>query len=69
MVDRAFFVTFIDPPAMTETVIAAIAEIHGEHLAFLDSRGKLAALFMLELVKSWNVLPLSRAPQQISPLR
>jgi hypothetical protein len=38
-------------------VTAASAEIHGEHLVLLDSTGKLAALFLLEIVESWSELP------------
>jgi hypothetical protein len=37
----------------TQLVIASSAEIHGEHLAFLKADGRLAALFVLEIVKSW----------------
>jgi hypothetical protein len=33
---------------------AATVEMHGEHLAFLTAKGKLAALFVLETVESWN---------------
>jgi hypothetical protein len=35
-------------------VSAATVEIHGKHLAFLTEKGKLAALFLLDLVESWN---------------
>jgi hypothetical protein len=35
-------------------VRAAKVEMHGEHLAFLTANGKLAALFMFEIVESWN---------------
>jgi hypothetical protein len=28
--------------------------MHGEHLAFLTAKGKLAALFLFEFVESWN---------------
>ena len=35
-------------------VRAATVEIHGEHLSFLTAKGKLAALFLLDLVESWN---------------
>jgi hypothetical protein len=35
-------------------VIAASAEIHGEHLVFLRSDGRLAALIVLEIVESWS---------------
>jgi hypothetical protein len=35
-----------------DLVIAASAEIHGEHLIFLRSDGSPAALFVLEIVQS-----------------
>jgi hypothetical protein len=35
-------------------VAALIIEVYGEHLMFLDSEGKLAALFSLEIVESRN---------------
>jgi len=35
-------------------VIAASAEIHGEHLVFLRSDGSLAALFVMEIVENWH---------------
>jgi hypothetical protein len=57
MVDQTYLVTFKQPDAMAESVIAATAEIQGAHLIFLDAKGKLAALFLLELVQSWNILP------------
>jgi hypothetical protein len=38
------------------TVIASTVEIHDEHLIFCDSEGKLAALFLLEVVESWSEL-------------
>ena len=28
--------------------------MHGEHLVFLTAKGKLAALFLLDVVESWN---------------
>jgi hypothetical protein len=37
-------------------MIAASAEFHGEHIALLNSRGKLVALFLMEIVESWSVL-------------
>jgi hypothetical protein len=58
MVDQTYLVTFEQPDVMTESVIAATAEIQGAHLIFLDAKGKLVALFLLELVQSWIVLPL-----------
>jgi hypothetical protein len=31
-------------------------EFHGEHIALRNSKGKLAALFLMEMVESWSVL-------------
>jgi hypothetical protein len=42
-------------------VIAASAEIHGEHLVYLRLDGSLAALFMLENVESWSEFDLYKA--------
>jgi hypothetical protein len=44
------------PGLALQHVDASRFEIHGEHLVFVDSEGKLAALFLMELVQSWNVL-------------
>jgi hypothetical protein len=38
--------------------VAASAEIHGKHIALLDSKGKLAALFLTEAVESCSESPL-----------
>jgi hypothetical protein len=35
-------------------VRATTVEVHGNHLVFLTEKGKLAALFLLDLVESWN---------------
>jgi len=35
-------------------VRATTVEVHGNHLVFLTGKGKLAALFLLDLVESWN---------------
>jgi hypothetical protein len=35
-------------------VLAVRAEIQGEHLVLLNSEGKLAAIFLLEVVESWS---------------
>jgi hypothetical protein len=44
------------PSGALQHVTAVTAEIHGEHLAFLNSEGRLEALFLMEIVESWNVL-------------
>jgi len=53
MIDKTFLVRFKPPALSTQPVIAAIAEIRGEHLVLLNAEGKLAALFLLDLVESW----------------
>jgi hypothetical protein len=35
---------------------AASFEIHSDQLAFLNSRGELLVLFLLESIESWNEL-------------
>jgi hypothetical protein len=37
-----------------QRVRAATFEIHGEQLVFLTAKGKLAAVFSLDVVESWN---------------
>jgi hypothetical protein len=36
------------------SIFAARVEIAGEHLVFMSPHGELAALFLLDLVESWN---------------
>lgn len=38
-------------------VIASTVQIYGDHLVFADSKGKLGALFLKDLVRSWKLLP------------
>ena len=56
MTDRAYLVRFKPPEIGLQIVIASRAEFHGEHIVLLDSEGKVAALFMIEMVESWSVL-------------
>jgi hypothetical protein len=35
-------------------VRAIKVEVHGNHLVFLTEKGKLAGVFLLDLVESWN---------------
>jgi hypothetical protein len=39
-----------------QIVIATRAEFDGEYIALLNSKGKLAALFLMEMVESWTIL-------------
>ncbi len=57
MTEKTYVVRFKDPQLGIQPVIAASAEIHGEHIALLNSKGKLAALFLTEVIESWSELP------------
>ena len=54
MNDKTYLIRFKRPDLNPHLVIAASAEIHEEHLAFLRSDGKLAALCVMEIVESWS---------------
>jgi hypothetical protein len=56
MADKTYLVRLKHPSEVLQRVAASRFEINGEHLVFVDSEGKLAALFLMELVQSWNVL-------------
>ena len=54
MTDKTFLIrfklaTYLSP----RPVLAARAQIQGEHLVLLNSEGKLAALFRLEEIEGW----------------
>jgi hypothetical protein len=38
-------------------VVASTVQLHGDQLVFLNSKGQLTALFLKDLVGSWNMLP------------
>jgi hypothetical protein len=63
MTEKIYVIRFKDPQLGIQPVIAESAEIHGEHIALLNSKGKLAALFLTEVIESWSELPL-RARQR-----
>jgi hypothetical protein len=55
MAEKAYIVKFKAPhPGAIQTVMASTVEIHDEHLIFCNSNGELRALFLLEIVQSWN---------------
>jgi hypothetical protein len=56
MIERTYLVALKPPNPPLQQVVAASVEVHGEHLVFLTTEGKLAALFLLDIVRSWNVL-------------
>jgi hypothetical protein len=51
---KGYLIRFRRPDLTVQLVVAANAEIHGEHLLFLHSDGSLAALFLLEIVETWS---------------
>ena len=59
MPDKTYLVRIKPPCWASQRVVAVSAEIHGDHLVFFTSGGELAALFMTEIVESWNVLPVA----------
>jgi hypothetical protein len=54
MLDRIYLVRLKAPSHALQQVRAATFEVHGDHLVFLTENGKLATLFLLDLVESWN---------------
>ena len=58
MADKTFLIKFKAAELAVGPVVAATVEIHGDHLILTDSAGGLAALFLMDLVESWTVLPL-----------
>jgi hypothetical protein len=59
LIDKTYIVRLKSPEISTDVVVAASVEVHGEDLAFLNSDGKLVALFLFETVESWSELPLT----------
>jgi hypothetical protein len=57
MMDQTYVVALKLPSRAVQHVIAASLEIHGENLVFFNAEGELAAMFLMEIVQSWNVLP------------
>jgi hypothetical protein len=53
MPDKTHLIRFKESDAVSLRVIAASVENHGEHLAFLRSDGRLAALILAEIVEGW----------------
>jgi hypothetical protein len=59
MADKRYLVRCKTLESSTQSVVAESCEVHGEHLVLLNSKGKLAAMFLLEIVESWSVASLS----------
>ena len=56
MAEKTYLVRLKPPSLALQQVVAAKAEIQEDHLVFINSDGKLAALFLMEIVEGWNVL-------------
>jgi hypothetical protein len=69
MSDKAYPIRFKHSQLSIQSVLAASAEIHGEHIALLNSKGKLAALFLKEAVESCSEsalpLPIRKPPNRL----
>jgi hypothetical protein len=61
MPDKLYLIRFKGPGVSFHAVIAATAEVYDEHLVFLRSDVKLAALFLLDIVESWSEFELYSA--------
>jgi hypothetical protein len=57
MMDQTYLVALKLPSRAVQHVIAASLKIHGENLVFFNANGDLTAMFLMEIVQSWNVLP------------
>ena len=55
MAEKTYLVR-LKPPLSIQHVPASRFEIQGEHVVFVDANGNLKAVFLMELVESWNVL-------------
>jgi hypothetical protein len=54
MPEKSYIVMFKRAEISVRPVVAARAEIQGDNLVFLNSEGRLTALFFLDMVQSWN---------------
>jgi hypothetical protein len=57
MADQTYLVKLKPPSRAKQHVVASVGGVRGDNLVFLDGQGQLAALFLLERVQSWEVLP------------
>jgi hypothetical protein len=61
MSENLFLVRFKPAAISPQTLVAATAEIHGEHLVLLQANGQISALFLMDTVESWSQIPRRRA--------
>jgi hypothetical protein len=63
MSEILYLIRFKPASLRPQTLVAATAEIHGEHLVLLQANGQISALFLMDEVASWSQIPSRRAPQ------
>jgi hypothetical protein len=54
MADKRYHLRLRFPKPRLHVVIAASVELHCDHMVFLNSKGELMSLFMLETVEGWT---------------
>jgi hypothetical protein len=64
MSEILYLIRFKPASLSPQTLVAATAEIHGEHLVLLQANGQISALFLMDEVASWSQIPSRRAPQR-----
>lgn len=64
MAEKSYLVSCQTPEISTQSVVAASCDVCGEHLVFLNSKGELAAMFLLEIVEGWSVAYMSKSPPE-----
>ena len=68
LADEIYMVRFKPPQIGVEFVAASSAEIHGDHIALVNSNGQLVALLLLDIVESWSVVK-PPEPSRVEPCR
>lgn len=63
MTVKTYLIRFKAPGVSPQLVAANGTQIHDEHLVFLNSKGKLVALFLLDTVEGWSELPKQLGPK------
>jgi hypothetical protein len=67
MTEKRYLVSCQTPEISTQSVVAASCEVGEELLVFRNSKGELAAVFLLAIVESWSVTSISNcAPETFS---
>jgi hypothetical protein len=57
MPNKTYQVRLRPPSSAVQHVVAAETRMLDNHLVFLDAKGDVAALFLVDLVESWEEIP------------